>query len=443
MRASCFHACVVPRDQLHARPGRSPQLYSPCGTVLARPGSVDNPHMHNADPQSLQRLVEFARAHENEDPVGLMLKGAPEGIDTRAAAEQIRSRQKARTKLPRWHAAADILFPPPLSTEQASSQIAAAYKVRLLQEDPRADHEVLVDLTGGAGVDALGFTEAFPRVIYVERDAGLCRAFAHNASRLTSRPPEVVNDDAAVYLRGFRGQATFYLDPDRRDPAQRRVFRFEDSSPDVVALMPLLRERARRVLVKASPMIDLSEAVRLLGDVREIHVVSIGGDCREVLFLLDLTAPARPAVRCVELDQDGTVYAFDFDLQAEGSARCEMGPPQRYLYDPGPAIRKAGAFRTVAERFGLNKLAPNTHLYTADRLVQDFPGRIFEVDPQTGKALRRAMSGIAANVMVRNHPLSAEELKRRYRIRDGGERWLIGFRDAAGRGNVVAAHRVA
>jgi len=399
--------------------------------------------MRTADAETLKRLVDFARTHEREDPSTLMLKGAPEGIDTRAAAEQIRSRQKARTKLPRWHAAGDILFPPPLSMEQASSQIAAAYKVRLLEEDHRADHEVLVDLTGGAGVDALAFSEAFPQVIYVERDAELCRAFAHNASRLTSRPPEVVNDDAAAYLRGFRGQATVYLDPDRRDPAQRRVFRFEDSSPDVVALMPLLRERARRVLVKASPMIDLSEAVRLLGHVSAIHVISIGGDCREVLFLLNFAAPARPTVCCVELDESGTVYTFDFDPQAERTARCEMGPLQRHLYDPGPAIRKAGAFRTVAERFGLNKLASNTHLYTADRLVQGFPGRVFEVDPQTGKALRRAMSGIAANVMVRNHPLSAEELKRRYRIRDGGERWLIGFRDAAGRAKVVAAHRVA
>ncbi|MDZ7668756.1 MAG: hypothetical protein U5Q16_04790 [Gammaproteobacteria bacterium] len=399
--------------------------------------------MSNADPKNLERLIEFTRAHENEDPAALLLKGTPEGIDSRAAAEQIRSRQKARSKLPHWYAAQDIVFPPPLSMEQASSQVAAAYKVRLLEADPPADHEVLVDLTGGAGVDALAFSQAFPRVIYVERDAGLCRVFAHNASRLTARPPEVVNDDAAAYLRGFRGQATFYLDPDRRDPARRRVFRFEDSSPDVVALLPLLRQRAQRVLVKASPMIDLSEAVRLLGDVREIHVVSISGDCREVLFLLDIAKPTQPTIRCVELDEAGTVYAFDFDPQAERTAQCTMGALERYLYDPGPAIRKAGAFRTVAERFGLNKLAPNTHLYTADRLVQNFPGRVFDVDPQTGKALRRAMGGSAANVMVRNHPLSAEELKHRYRLRDGGERWLIGFRDAAGRAKVVAAHRVA
>lgn len=399
--------------------------------------------MSNADAQTLMRLAEFARTHENEDPSALMLKGAPEGIDARAAAAQIRSRQKARSKLPRWHAAEGIVFPPPLSMEQASSQIAAAYKVRLLEEDPPGDDEVLVDLTGGAGVDALAFADAFPGVIYVERDAELCRAFARNALRLTSRPPEVVNAEAETFLRDFRGRATFYLDPARRDPAQRRVFGFEDSSPDVVALLPLLRERARRVLVKASPMIDLSEAARLLGRVSAVHVVSIGGDCREVLFLLDFTASAQPAVRAIELDEGGTVYAFDFDPREERTAQCDMGTLERYLYDPGPAIRKAGAFKTVAGRFGLSKLAPNTHLYTADRLVADFPGRVFEVDSLTGKALRRAMSGAAANVMVRNHPLSAEALKRRYKVRDGGERWLIGFRDVVGRAKVVAARRVA
>jgi len=378
----------------------------------------------------------FVRDHLTEDVTRLLLGKAPPGIELRAAAEQISARQKARVKLPDWYATDGLVWPPALSVEQASSMLTAGYKAGLVSG------AWLVDLCGGLGADTLAFAPQFQALTYVERDPVLCARFAHNAARLSDRPIAVVNGDAAEFLAAVTGRATFYLDPARRS-GTGRVFRFADCSPALPVLLPRLRQLAERVLVKASPMLDLSAGVRELGNVRAVHVVSVSNECKELLFLVDPAFDGAPEIHCVDLDGTGAAATFRFTLAAEQAVTSRFAAPGRYLYDPGPAIRKAGAFKLVGERFGLAKLAPQTHLYTADTLIQGFPGRVFEIEAEADRHVRRTLPDGRANVIVRNHPESADALRARLKVRDGGDRYLLGCRDQRGRVRVFQARRVA
>jgi hypothetical protein len=380
-----------------------------------------------------QKFLRFVREHEDDDVTRLLLGRTPEGVDPKQAADQILARRKAKAKLPGWHADPGVIFPPAVSVEQASSELAARYKATLLEG------EHLVDLTGGMGVDLLALAPRFATATYVEPDPVLCERFKHNAGRLSSHPIDVVEDDAESFLDTFTGRATFFLDPARRDQAQRRVFRFEDCRPDVTSLLPRLEQTAERVLIKASPMIDLTEGVRRLRWVREVHVVAVANDCKEVLFLLDFACTGEPTICCVDLGHTGEARTFRFDPAAERAASVILGELGRYLYDPGPAIRKAGAFKSVANAFGLTKLAPNTHLYTADEPVDGFPGRVFEVAGDAGRRPHRLLPDGRAKVISRNHPLSADALRQRFRIREGGDHVLVGYRDRANRPRLVVA----
>jgi len=398
--------------------------------------------VHSSDAALFEPVfLRFVYAHRQHDVSRLLLGRAPPGIDLRQAAEQITAWQKAKAKLPDWYAAADLVMPPPLSVEQASSQLTAEYKASLLSGD------CLVDLCGGMGVDTLAFARRFARTIYVERESTLCRRFAHNAERLAERlgawPVEVINASAEAFVEGFAGEATFYVDPARRDAERQRVFLFEACSPDLTALLPRLQGRVRRVLVKASPMIDLAAGIASLGAVCAVHVVSVANECKEVLFLVEFGFAGTPEICCVNLRPGSPPETFRFDLSAERDAPVRWADVGRFLYDPNAAIRKAGAFRSIGAAFGLGKLAPSTHLYTADELVADFPGRVFEVEGEAVGQPRRLLPDGRANVVSRNHPLTADQLRARYRLRDGGERFLIGFRDAGGRPRLVIARRVA
>lgn len=393
--------------------------------------SSQMPHLLPADPAFLR----FVREHEDVDVARLLLGQVPSGIDARAAAEQIVARRKARIKVPDWQHVDDLLYPPPAVVEQASSTATARYKSTLLSG------ERLVDLTGGMGVDTLALAPAFRCVTYVERDPWLCQCFAHNAARLTEHAIEIVQAAAEDYLATLKGPAVVFIDPARRDGSAKGRFRLQDASPDVPALLPLLLNKAERVLLKASPMLDISEALRALRAVSDVHVVAVGGACKELLLLLaPHQAPPEPLVHCVDLTRD--LPPFRFRPSEEREAHVQWAVAGRYLYDPDAAIRKAGAFKRVAAEHGLAKLAPNTHLYTAEVVHEAFPGRVFEVLGDAGNKPRRQLPDGRANVISRNHPLSADRLRARYRLKEGGEKFLIGFRDIEQRPRLVIARRV-
>lgn len=344
---------------------------------------------------------------------------APFSSNIRWLADQIKARQKAKDKLPDWYANFDLIFPPPLSVEQCSSQATAGYKTRLIKGG------TLVDLTGGMGVDTLTLAGNFDKTIYVEQDAELCERLRHNASVL-STPVEVVNATAESFLTQIdlpSGPVTFFIDPSRRDQHARKVFRFADCSPNIAELLPKFKELGATVLIKASPLIDLKLGIEELGAVKEIHVLSVKNDCKEVLFLLDFRFKEESAIHAVNLTPDGE-ETFIFHFSEEEQAQVKYADAQKYLLLPNASILKAGAFRSVADRFGLEKISPNTHLYTSDHPVVDFPGRQFEIlDEPVSPALKKA------NVITRNYPLTPQQILKKYKLKEGGEKYVVGFRD--------------
>lgn len=366
---------------------------------------------HPADPFILSRRT------ERPDRLALMLSGRTD-IDAAFVLRQVEGWQRLRTKVPSWAAIDQLLYPPRLSLEQCSGEAAARYKAALAARlEP--DGGTLADLTGGLGVDFAFMARHFARAIYVERRPELCRLARHNFPLLGLPAAEIVEADATEHLDRLPDVALTMLDPARRDSGGRKTVFIEDCEPNVVAIMPRLLAKSHTVLLKLSPMLDADHAVHALGNVAEVHAVAVAGECRELLLVLRSGA-ATPYIYASE---DGRTLRFTRREEAE--ARPEYAAElAAYLYEPGAALLKAGAFRLTAVRFGLKKLHPNSHLYTADRLVPDFPGRVFCVQRYTGfgkRELRDFCTGVpAANLTVRNFPASVADLRRRLRLKEGG-----------------------
>lgn len=365
---------------------------------------------------------QFLRENEAGDVTRIILSKSA-GIDTKEAANQLLSRRKAKDKLPGWFENDSLAYPPPLSVEQSSSEAAARYKTRLLS----GAH--LVDLTGGMGVDCLELSGNFEKTTFVERDEWLCTLFAHNQKLLSRNPITVENTSAERYLQALPGKATFFIDPARRGQANKKVFRFEDSSPDVLGMLPLLRTKADHLLIKAAPMIDLTQGILQLENVKEVYVVSVKNEVKEVLFLVDFNFSSEPEIHCADLATGNDL--FSFRLSDERAVKVGFEEVKNFLYDPNASILKAGAFKSVTQKYRIAKLAANTQLYTSDQLITHFPGRIFEViDPVLKKSeIKRTIPDGKVNVLTKNYPHSPEEVKKKYGLKDGGEFFLIGFRD--------------
>jgi len=338
---------------------------------------------------------------------------------------QIDGKQRMRRKLPEIAAGDDWLYPRRLNMEQCSSEITARYKERLLR---KTGARVLADLTGGFGIDTYYMSRAAEETHYVERDEELCRLAAHNLPT-DGRAIRVHHATAEEFL--LRGEGRFlpaestllYMDPARRNAGGGRVFRLSDCEPDAEALMPLLRERAKHVLLKLSPMLDLSAAQNQLGK-GETHIVATGGEVKEVLMLFTNDMPPHETeTETVTATDLKSGLLFRFTANEEQQAVCPFcGETKTYLYEPHAAVLKAGAYKLAGARYGLGKLAPNTHLYTSDTLHSDFPGRIFRILAETPQR------GGAYHTISRNHPLRSEELARKLHLHEGGELFVIGAR---------------
>ncbi|GAB3956277.1 SAM-dependent methyltransferase [Spirosoma harenae] len=372
----------------------------------------------------------FIRAHLTTDGRNLLLRAQPAGIDLKTVAAQIIARQKAREKLPTWYANDELIFPLPLSVEQASSERTAQYKASLVQGD------LLLDLTGGMGVDTWAFAQQMTRVVYVEQQPGLVALATHNLPELgaTNVSFQTGNGVDLLDKPDFLRQAAdwIFLDPHRRDDQGGKVVRLGDCEPDVTkpGMIDKLFGHTQHILLKASPLLDIDMAVReLSGRVKFVHVVAVQGEVKEVLFVLtnQHTAQETVQVNAVNLSKEATI-SFSFQWQQEIDAQIVLNDPQRYIYEPNAAVLKAGAFRLAATRFGLAKLAPHSHLYTSNELRSDFPGRIFllqEVIKPDAKSLKRIIPDLKANLTVRNFPQTVAELRKKLSLREGGAVYIL------------------
>ena len=376
--------------------------------------------------------IEFAfiRDHLTDDVRTLLLRAHPASLDVKKLAAQILARQKACHKLPTWYAHGELVFPPTLSVEQASSEAAARYKASLVGGTR------LVDLTGGMGVDAWAFAERFGHVQYVEQQPELAQRAAYNLPRLGATNVGVYTGNGLAFVTALSEPADWlYLDPHRRDQQGNRVVRLSDCEPDLSqpGVLPRLLAKTNRMLLKTSPLIDLEATIRQLASlesrVEAVHVVAVQGEVKEVLFIL--TAPsnlvAQVNINTVNLLLD-RIIQFNFQPHEERNADVRFGDPQQYLYEPNAAVLKAGAFRIVAERFNLTKLAPNSHLYTNDDLRRDFPGRFFVLEhaiKPDRKALKAILPTMQANLTVRNFPQSVADLRKKLNLREGGDTYVF------------------
>lgn len=366
-----------------------------------------------------KQALDFIRQHEDEDPYALSLKYREvHGIPIAVISRQVESRQKAQIKLPEWYDTAGVIFPDPLNLQQSSSEATARYKNHLLPG------QQIVDLTGGSGVDSYYITHQ-KEGIFVEPEEGLCRLAAYNF-KLLGRNISIKNTDAESFLTNMPSGAQVYIDPSRRDATKRKTVLFTDCSPNVIDLLPRLLEKSERILIKGSPMLDIRQAISSLNyQVLEIHVLEWMGECREVLFLLTREKVKEPIIYVVNLDNGQSIQ---FTHAEEQATEITYGPVSHWLYEPSPAMMKSGGFKTLARTFGLSKLHVNTQLYTSSEPVKDFPGRIFEVidyRPFSMKKLKQLSEGGQANITTRNFPESVASLRKKSRIRDGGDVYLF------------------
>ena len=400
-------------------------------------------------------------------------------IDMPFLLDQLAGWQTARTKLPSWAANEDIIYPPHLSMEQCSSEQTAEYKARLVarlvgvenfassdlnndysrssageettpkQQENHVRNSLegsFCDLTGGFGVDFSFIARSFKRAIYVEQQENLCELARHNFHALGLTQAEVVNGDGTTYLHQLDHVSVLFLDPARRNEQGGKTVLISDCTPDVLALEEELLEKADSVVIKLSPMLDWHRAVdelnRLGNVVREVHIISVRNECKELLLVLqrtkgetdDKTATEKALqVFCVN---DNNIVSYSLYEALSVFQRLLSAAPKAglYLYEPNASLMKAGCFALLTARYPLSALSLNSHLFVSEEAINDFPGRQFEITAVSSfnkKELRRSLSGIdKANLAVRNFPVSVAELRKRLKIKEGGDIYLFATTDA-------------
>lgn len=417
--------------------------------------------------------AEFIQEYREKDTRQLALQSArfPD-VDMPYALDQIKGWQTARRKLPTWAACDGIVYPPHLSMEQCSSEPTAQYKLNLAMgwasrvesselrvesleggvdnssEQPATLNSQLstlnchasrmTDLTGGFGVDFSFTSCAFASATYVERNEQLCRMVEHNLPLLGIDNAKVVCADAVDYLSTLDMQTMIFLDPARRDQHGAKTVMLADCTPDVVQLLPQLLKKSRFTMLKLSPMLDWHKAVEdLQGTVREVHIVSVGGECKELLLMLSKEIESELKVFCADLEAGGSslfVYAPGASSPAPSSQLNIQH--STFLFEPNASIMKAGCFDELAAAYGVSPVSRNSHLFLSAEPVDGFPGRSFSIERVTTlnkRELRQALAGIEkANIATRNFPLSVAELRKRLKLKDGGDVYIFATTTAEG-----------
>ena len=352
-------------------------------------------------------------------------------------ARQTEGRKAMATKLPSWAENMSILFPVKISLEQCSSEATAQYKAGLVSGDS------MVDLTGGFGVDCSFLSKGFSKVDYVEQNEELCKIAEHNFAALGLNI-KVNNAESVEFLKAMPAVDCIYIDPARRDVKGKKTADLSLCSPNLLEIRDILLEKCNTLLIKLSPMFDISSALEVFPECRQVHVVSVKNECKELLLLIEKDFKGEANIICVDLDNqprrglslgrqvsEHSDDACIVELGVKGELKKEKGEivsyasPKGYLYEPNASIMKAGLYKTVANRYNLQKLHPNTHLFTSEQLVENFPGRIFKVEKVT-KVQRKEIQDIEkANLSIRNFPGNVADLRKKLKLKDGGDTYIF------------------
>ena len=385
----------------------------------------------------------FISQHANDDVRCLALQKAKyPDVDMNYALDQIAGRQKARHKLPSWATIDGVVYPPHLSMEQCSSEFTANYKAQLVRDLVRSrkdslpiDSLLLVDLTAGFGVDFTMMAKALSedglssdeKMVCVERQENLCNILRHNLSIMEINQTEVICGDGVGYLHGLNHACVVFLDPARRDVHGGRTFAISDCTPDVLSIQRELMEKSDFVILKLSPMLDIHATVEALriDNVRSIHVVSVANECKELLVVLSKKQGESPQIHCVN---DAFTFSCPFQDNTPLSVTQQINEGL-YLYEPNASLMKTRCFGLLCQKYGVESIGVNSHLFVSSRLIDDFPGRKFRIiaiSSLNKKDLKNHLQGIAnANITTRNFPLSVQDLRKRLKLRDGGNTYIF------------------
>jgi 16S rRNA G966 N2-methylase RsmD len=394
--------------------------------------------------QLLRKEVQgFLVEHEQEDEKKLILKHRTLfGLSTGILADQLSGRRKAKAKLPLYYSTPGIVYPPGLNLEQSSSEKTAQFKADVLDK-VLINKNTLVDLTGGFGVDSHFLSKIFNTIDFVEPNAPLHSVARHNHQTLGAVNIQYHNSTAENFLSHFKGKVDcVFIDPSRRSKTKQKVFKLSDCEPDVPNLLSTIFQKSDCILIKTSPLLDIQHGIKELKHVEKVWVVSVDNECKELLFLCRNGFEEEPNIIAVNLQDRHK--DFEFKLTEEKSSVSKFSEPLIYLYEPNTSILKAGSFKLIGEKFSLFKLHPSTHLYTSKELNQDFPGRIFKIIQSVkpdARSLKETFPEGKANVITRNYPLTTEKLKKRTKLKDGGELYLLGFSGQREK-YLVAAERI-
>ncbi|MEN8125028.1 MAG: class I SAM-dependent methyltransferase [Bacteroidota bacterium] len=365
-------------------------------------------------------IQEFINQHVNDDPTKLILKGSPfQEMTIQEIVEQIISKNKCKKKLPTWFITPYIYYPNKLNIEQTSSEITAKYKADLISG------KSIIDLTGGFGVDCFAFADKFNEVTHCEINLNLSKIVAHNYLQLGVKNIKTIADDGLKYLgKNKKKYDWIYADPSRRNEAKEKVFLLEECLPNIPLNLDLLFQFTDNILLKLSPLLDISASINELNFIKDIHIIAVKNEVKELLFTLYKGYQKTISIKTVNI-KDGSIERFDALLNSNSKATFSL--PKKYLYEPNTAILKAGLFNEVSQQLKIDKLHNYSHLYTSNDLIE-FPGRRFIVDhilSYDKKQIKKVLPTLKANITKRNFPETVKQIRKRTGIKEGGEIYLF------------------
>ena len=364
----------------------------------------------------------FINANLHEEISKIIFRGSPfDGITVQELANQILAKKKSEKKLPTWFQTKNIYYPEKISIEQTSSEVTANYKSKLVNGDS------IVDLSGGFGIDSFYFSKKFNEVVHCEINNELSEIVTHNYKQLGINTIQTLAVDGISHIKN---NETFYdwiyIDPSRRDDVKGKVFLLQDCAPNVPEELDVLFSKSENILIKVSPILDITSTLRELKNTKEVHIVALNNEVKELLFVLQKGFNQPIMIKTVNLLKENSQH-FEFTLEDNTYSESIYSLPEKYLYEPNSAILKSGGFTIITEQFNVKKLHQHSHLYTSNELI-DFPGRKFLINsivPYNKKEIKKIIPNKKANITVRNFPKTVEQIRKETKIADGGDIYLF------------------
>ena len=366
-----------------------------------------------------KEVQQFINGNLENDTSKLVFKGSPfDDIPIKELVEQIESKKRSQKKLSTWFSTKKIYYPNKLNIEQSSSEITAKYKSNLISG------KTIIDLSGGFGVDTYFFSKRFKNVTHCEINNELSQIVRHNYKQLQVFNVESIDQDGIEYLKSNNENFDWiYVDPSRRNELKGKVFLLEDCLPNIPDNLDTLLKYSKNILIKTSPMLDITSAINEMKFVKEVHVVAVENEVKELLFILNKSYNEEISIKTVNINRKENQY---FDAKFKDTSIAEMSLPQTYLYEPNASILKASLFDSIT-KLGVFKLHQNSHLYTSN-LLMIFPGRQFiikEITSYNKKQLKKLIPSQKANITTRNFPETVAQIRKKTKIKDGGNQYLF------------------